>query len=50
MWYVEYKLLSNGQVERWEGLTKEQAMEIHRKYSGWQGGTAYARAGLMEFE
>lgn len=50
MWYVEYKLLSSGETCRWEGLTKQQAHSIYKQYSGWQGGTAYARCGDMNYQ
>ena len=32
---------------RYEGLTQEQALAIHREYSGWQGNTVYVRSGVM---
>ena len=48
MWYVEYKMLDGGEVHKWVGLTKDQALEIYKKYGGWQGKTSYTRCGRME--
>lgn len=49
MWFVQYEMADgSGETQRWEGLTQEQAMDIYRQYSGWQGNTIYVNAGQMK--
>ena len=58
MWFVQYEMADgSGETQRWEGLTQEQAMDIYRQYSGWQGfdgpgaprkNTIYCKAGQMQ--
>jgi len=43
MWYVEARI--GEECERWEGLTQEQAKEIHIRYSNQRVG--YVRSGRM---
>jgi|ETNmetMinimDraft_22_1059887.scaffolds.fasta_scaffold81704_3 hypothetical protein len=46
MWYVEYQIADgSGETYRYEGLTKEQAHAIHKKWSGWA--TTYVQSGQM---
>jgi hypothetical protein len=48
MWYVEYMIADgSNRVERWEGLTKEQAFSIFDKNSGWNSNTVYSKCGDM---
>ena len=46
MWYVEAKINIRGEVEIWEGLTREQSREIHSQYS--QSGAYMVRSGIMQ--
>ena len=49
MWYVEYQMADgSGEKFRYEGLTADQARDIHRKYSGWQANTIYVRSAIMD--
>ena len=47
MWYVQYDLADgSNETFRYEGLTQEQAREIHRQWSGWN--TKYVQSGRMD--
>lgn len=47
MWFVDAIInFEFGVRERWEGLTKEQADDIHQRY--YESGAGYIRSGVME--
>ena len=53
MWYVECQYADKDHsIDKWVGLTEEQAKDIHSRLSGWQSEklTRYVRSGKMKLE